>query len=130
MLFRSAPGEDPVTVAREWLALGPALVIMTFGGDGAIALTTAGEQHVATPRVSVIDTVGAGDSFMGALLNGLWDAGLLGADHREALRAIAPSTLSSILKHCVAVAAITVSRAGANPPWRAELSDDQTRVTQ
>ena len=117
-----APGADPVDVARGWRALGPALVVVTFGGEGAVAVTAEGEQRVAAPRVDVVDTVGAGDSFMGALVDGLWDAGLLGADRREALRAIDGPTLSRLLERCVAVAAITVSRAGANPPRRAELS--------
>lgn len=117
-----APGMDPVAVARDWLALGPAIVIVTFGGEGAVAVTAAGEQRVAAPRVDVVDTVGAGDSFMGALVDGLWDAGLLGAGRRESLRAIDAATLARLLERCVAVAAITVSRAGANPPRHAELS--------
>ncbi len=118
-----APGSDPVTVARGWLALGPAVVVVTFGGEGAVAVTASGEQRVAAPRVSVVDTVGAGDSFMGALIDGLWDVGLLGADRRDALRAIDPATLARLLERCVAVAAITVSRAGANPPRRTELTE-------
>jgi len=115
------PGADPVAVARDWLALGPALVVVTFGGEGAVAVTSRGEQRVAAPRVTVVDTVGAGDSFMGALLDGLWDAGLLGADRRDDLREIDPGALTHVLERCVAVAAVTVSRAGANPPRRAEL---------
>ncbi|WP_454041095.1 carbohydrate kinase family protein [Cellulosimicrobium sp. Marseille-Q8652] len=119
-----APGTDPVAVARDWLALGPAVVVVTLGGEGAVAVTATGEQRVAAPRVQVVDTVGAGDSFMGALIDGLWDADLLGADRREELRAIDGATLAGLLERCVAVAAITVSRAGANPPRRAELSGD------
>ncbi|MGN7704065.1 carbohydrate kinase family protein [Cellulosimicrobium sp. 22601] len=117
-----APGTDPVAVARDWLALGPALVVVTYGGEGALALTAAGEQRVTAPRVEVVDTVGAGDSFMGALLDGLWDAGLLGADRRDALRAVDTATLTRLLERCAAVAAVTVSRAGANPPRRTELT--------
>ncbi|MFF8345220.1 carbohydrate kinase [Cellulosimicrobium funkei] len=117
-----APGTDPVDVARAWLALGPALVVVTFGGEGAVAVTATGEQRVTAPRVSVVDTVGAGDSFMGALVDGLWEADLLGADRRDALRAIDPETLVDLLGRCATVAAVTVSRAGANPPRRAELS--------
>ncbi|MDF9875817.1 carbohydrate kinase family protein [Cellulosimicrobium cellulans] len=116
------PGVDPVAVAHQWLALGPALVVVTFGGEGAVAVTAAGEQRVTAPRVDVVDTVGAGDSFMGALVDGLWDAGLLGADRRDALRAIDAATLTTLLERCAAVAAVTVSRAGANPPRRAELA--------
>ncbi|MBN0040359.1 carbohydrate kinase [Cellulosimicrobium cellulans] len=117
-----APETDPVDLAHQWLTLGPALVVITYGGDGALALTATGEQRVTAPRVDVVDTVGAGDSFMGALLDGLWDAGLLGADRRDALRAIDPGTLTALLERCAAVAAVTVSRAGANPPRRAELA--------
>lgn len=117
-----APETDPVDLAHRWLALGPALVVVTFGGEGALALTAAGEQRVTAPRVDVVDTVGAGDSFMGALLDGLWDAGLLGADRRDALHAIDAATLTALLERCAAVAAVTVSRAGANPPRRAELA--------
>ncbi|MDF2807277.1 MAG: carbohydrate kinase, partial [Cellulosimicrobium sp.] len=113
---------DPVSLAHQWLTLGPALVVITYGGEGALAITATGEQRVTAPRVDVVDTVGAGDSFMGALLDGLWDAGLLGADRRDALHAIDPATLTTLLERCVAVAAVTVSRAGANPPRRAELA--------
>lgn len=114
------PGADPVAVAREWAGRGPAIVVVTFGGQGAVAVCTAGEVQVAAPRVDVVDTVGAGDTFMGALVDGLWEQDLLGGDRREALRAIDLSTLRAVLERCVAAAAITVSRAGANPPWRAD----------
>lgn len=131
------PGLDPVEVARRWAGRsgagpsgagpsqddrGPAVVVVTFGGEGAVAVCAAGEVRVAAPRVEVVDTVGAGDTFMGALLDGLWERDLLGADRREALRAIDPPTLTAVLERCVAAAAVTVSRAGANPPWRDELA--------
>ena len=117
-----APGTDPVSLAHQWLTLGPALVVITYGGEGALAITATGEQRVTAPRVDVVDTVGAGDSFMGALLDGLWGAGLLGADRRDALHAIDGAVLGGVLRRCVAVAAVTVSRAGANPPRRSELA--------
>ena len=117
-----APETDPVDLAHRWLTLGPGLVVVTHGGEGALAITATGEQRVTAPRVDVVDTVGAGDSFMGALLDGLWDAGLLGADRRDALRAIDPGMLTTLLERCAAVAAVTVSRAGANPPRRTELT--------
>lgn len=115
------PGAEPVEVARDWLALGPAIVVVTLGGDGAVAVTAAGEQRVAAPLTQVVDTVGAGDSFMGALIDGLWAAELLGSQRRDALRAVKPSVLGGMLEGCVDVAAITVSRPGANPPRRDEL---------
>ena len=116
-----APGRDPVDVARGWLALGPSLVVVTLGGEGAVAVTAQGVTGVPAERVEVVDTVGAGDSFMGALIDGLWHEGLLGAANRPALRAISGDAVERVLARCVRVAAITVSRAGANPPRRAEL---------
>lgn len=116
-----APGQDPIDVAAEWLMTGPAIVIVTRGGDGSTAVTRAGEFHVDAPRTVVADTVGAGDSYMGGLIDGLWSAGLLGADRREALRDIDETTLLSVMEWAAKIAAITVSRPGANPPTRAEL---------
>jgi len=120
------PGMESVEVARDWLALGPAVVVVTLGGDGAVAFTAARELSVAAPRTQVVDTVGAGDSFMGALVDGLWEAGLLGSGRRSALRAIDSSVLQHVLEACVEVAAITVSRAGANPP---DVGDLRSRST-
>lgn len=116
------PGADPVEVACTWVGRGPAVVVVTFGGEGAVAVCAAGEVRVEAPQVDVVDTVGAGDTFMGALVDGLWERSLLGGDRREALRAIDLEGLTAVLERCVAAAAITVSRAGANPPWRAELA--------
>lgn len=116
------PGEDYRSVARRWLALGPALVIVTLGGEGAWAVSQGGaEVSVAAPPVTVVDTVGAGDAFMAGTIDGLWQAELLGAERRDALRGIASDELARVLEHAAKVAAITVSRAGANPPSRPEL---------
>ncbi len=116
------PGVDPRDVARAWAARGPSLVIVTLGGDGAFAVTRDGhETHIPAPRVQVADTVGAGDSFMGGVIDGLGRAGLLGGDKRAALRAISTETIDAVLRQAIQIAAITVSRSGANPPTRAEL---------
>lgn len=116
------PGEAPADVAARWATRGPALVVVTLGGEGALAATSAGARlTVPAPRVEVADTVGAGDSFMGGLVDGLWSAGLLGADRRDALRGADVATLEHVLARCVRIAAITVSRPGANPPGTAEL---------
>ncbi|MFV0287462.1 MAG: carbohydrate kinase family protein [Demequina sp.] len=112
-------GED---LAKRWTAAGPALVVVTRGGEGATAMLHDGrEVGIVAPKVSVVDTVGAGDSFMSGLIDGLWSAGLLGAAQRDALRAIDDATLSGILTRCARIGAITVSRAGANPPTAADL---------
>lgn len=117
------PGVAPVEIARDWVRRGPALVVVTLGGDGALAITAGGEELTITaPKVAVADTVGAGDSFMGGLIDGLWSAGLLGADAREALRAVDRATVEQVLVRCARIAAITVSRPGANPPTTADLA--------
>lgn len=116
------PGVAPAEIAEDWARSGPALVVVTHGGEGAFAVTSAGARlHVAAPRVQVVDTVGAGDSFMGGLIDGLWSAGLLGGDRRTALHDVDAATVEAVLERCTRIAAITVSREGANPPRSDEL---------
>ena len=111
-----------IEIAARWATAGPGLVVVTRGAAGVLAMTSGG-VHVEVPAlaVDVADTVGAGDSFMAGLIDGLWTAGLLGADRRAALGAIDAATLVRILQRSAQIAAITVSRAGANPPRAAEL---------
>lgn len=107
--------------ARAWLAMGPAMVVVTRGGDGPWGVTAEGEAAARVPRVDVVDTVGAGDSFMAALLGAVVDRELDGSGRREALRRLPRSEFQSILTYAARAAAITVSRAGANPPSRREM---------
>ena len=120
------PGVDPVESARRWLSLGgeegPALVVVTRGSRGPWGITRAGETQISAPSVNVVDTVGAGDSFMAGLLSAIVDHGLDGAQNRSDLRAMPVETLTAIMDHATRAAAVTVSRAGANPPTRAELN--------
>ena len=116
------PDQSVEVAAAAWLAAGPAVVVVTLGGDGALALTAAGRVTVPAPQVTVVDTVGAGDTFMGALLDGLIQAGLVGADRRDALREMPLGLLEQLLVRSAAAAAVTVSRPGADPPTRAELA--------
>ena len=97
-------------------------MIVTHGGDGAFAVFAAGELSVPGARVEVVDTVGAGDSFMGALLDHLARHDLLGAEALERLAALGESDVRAMVEHAVRVAGITCSRAGANPPTRADLA--------
>ena len=125
------PGVDPRDVARSWAALGPALVIVTLGGAGSFGLTAAGvEIAVPAPAVTVADTVGAGDSFMGGIIDGLWTLGLLGAGRHDAICSMSEQTLHGLLTQSARIAAITVSRPGANPPTRSELLATQPGTTQ
>ncbi|GAB2473037.1 carbohydrate kinase family protein [Jatrophihabitans fulvus] len=112
------PGADPVAIARGWLELGPTLVVLTRGGDGAVAQTARHTVHRPTRAVEVVDTVGAGDAFMSGLLDALAGTGLL---EPAALAAAGEDELGGVLEHAALVAAVTCSRAGANPPRRAEL---------
>jgi fructokinase len=118
-----APDRSVEELATRWLALGPSVVVLTRGGAGVTAWCGAGRVDVPAPRVQVVDTVGAGDSAMAALLDGLWTHGLLGAPARAALAAIGTDVLGDVVRHAVRVAALTVSRPGADPPTRAELRE-------
>lgn len=115
------PGVDPLETARNWLTRGPAVVVVTRGGSGPWAVAACGEAQCAAPLTAVVDTVGAGDSFMSALLSAIVDRELDGAQRREQLRSISAEQLHEILRFAAAAAAITVSRPGANPPSREEL---------
>lgn len=120
------PGVDPIDSARRWLSLGgaegPAMVVVTRGATGPWGITAAGEAVYPAPKVVVADTVGAGDSFMAALLSGIVDRGLDGAQNRKDLRELPAEGLADLLAHASRAAAVTVSRPGANPPTRAELN--------
>lgn len=113
-----ADGASPEDTVAKWLSEGTSVVAITRGGDGAHVHTNNGRIDVPARKVEVIDTVGAGDSFNGGLLHGLNKAGLL---DKAALRKAEPKALQSAVELAVQVAAITVSRAGANPPWAPEL---------
>jgi fructokinase len=119
------PGQDVLDSARKWLALGgeegPAMVVVTRGAEGPWGVCRSGEASVPAPKVDVADTVGAGDSFMAALLSGLVDRELDGAQNRQDLRDLPVEGLAELLEHAARAAAVTVSRPGANPPTRAEL---------
>jgi fructokinase len=122
-----APGTPPEELVRAWLRLGPAVVVLTRGGDGSVALCASGRVQVPAPPVRVVDTVGAGDSFMAGVLDGIWEAGLLGGAQRRALGEVSRQVLERVLRHAARVAAVTVSRPGADPPWRDELGTPAAR---
>jgi len=120
-LYDGAPAPE---VLRLWGQLGPSLMVMTRGDKGVtIWLSSSGELTSAgAPAVEVVDTVGAGDSFMAGLLSGLLEAGLLGdVPARERLRAAALADVRPAIDRALACAAITVSRPGADPPHLTHL---------
>ncbi|WP_370618139.1 carbohydrate kinase family protein [Mumia sp. Pv 4-285] len=109
------PDLEPTAYAVHLAAAGPRLVALTRGGDGAVLISGDLVVDVAPPVTEVADTIGAGDSFMAALLAGIlvrgWTRRL--SYDREAL-----TWLGDL---AVRAAAITCSRPGADPPWRREL---------
>jgi fructokinase len=115
------PDQSDELVARDWLRLGPALVVGTSGGLGVYAVCAGLELHRPAVSIDLVDTVGAGDSFTSGLLDALHRADLIGASRREAIATIDESTLASVVDAAALAAAITCSRPGANPPTRAEV---------
>lgn len=121
-----APGRDAVEIAREWVARGPALVVVTLGSQGAVGVTADGEVVVPGIPTDVVDTVGAGDTFMGALIDGLLERRIAGAAVRAPGGGIRSADVAVLLERAARAAAITVSRPGADPPRRDELTVART----
>jgi fructokinase len=118
-LLRGGDAEEDV--CRELLAgRHTELVVLTRGGQGATAFTEGATVRVPAPRVDVVDTVGAGDSFMAAMLAMLCDWDVVNGGE-GALRALDDTRVELLVRGAVTAAAVTCSRRGANPPTRAEL---------
>jgi fructokinase len=112
------PG-DLVPLARAIIATGPKVVFVTEGAMGARAVTATQDRFVAATRVTVADTVGAGDTFNAGVLASLHQGGLL---TKAGLTGISDAALDAALTLGTRAAAVTVSRPGANPPWAHELA--------
>ena len=112
-----ATGAPEDTIAR-WLELGPKLVVMTRGSKGATGYTKDHKVTVTPKPVKVVDTVGAGDTFNAGILASLHEQGALS---KSRIASLSEAEIRSALTLGAAAAAVTVSRAGANPPWRHEL---------
>lgn len=114
--------DDLEDVVASWRDLGPSLTVLTRGAEGAVAFGSGGRVQVSPVVVDAVDTVGAGDTFSAGILDALSDKDLLGADRRPALASIPSDDLAAVLRRASTLAAVTVSRAGANPPWSHELT--------
>ena len=106
------PAKSEEDVAREWLALGAELVVVTRGADGMVGITKSDVISVPGVSVSVIDTVGAGDTVGAIIVEGVVKYGVSG---------LIGERLKSILQRAAKAASITVARQGAQPPFSHEL---------
>lgn len=113
--------DDVEDVAASWRDLGPSVVAVTKGEQGAVGFGPSGRLQIPPTVVTVADTVGAGDTYSAGILWALAQADLIGADRREQLAAIDDETLFTVLRRAAELAAVTVSRPGADPPWRDEV---------
>ena len=109
------PDQTEDEVVAAWLAAGVALVLVTHGDRGSRASTTRSTVQVPTPRVDVVDTIGAGDAFMAGAHAHLHQHGLL---DRDAIAALGEESLAELLHAASLVAAETCTRPGADPPRR------------
>jgi fructokinase len=107
--------------AAGLLSLGPAAVVVTRGSEGASVVTAEGLVSARAPRVDVVDTVGAGDSFNAALLDALWSRDLLGGHRRADLAAFPLDGWRDVASYSARLAALATTRAGAEPAYRHEV---------
>lgn len=112
------PG-DTIAQAHKLREMGPKLVCITEGAKGAWGITEGHDVFVEATRVVPVDTVGAGDTFNAGILASLEESGVL---TKDAIATLGEDVLRSALSLATRAAAVTVSRAGANPPTRAELA--------
>lgn len=109
---------ETADIAARWLTLGPKLMVVTKGSEGLVAFSRQHAVTVPAEKVTVVDTVGAGDTINAGILASLRDQGLL---TKAAIAALSEAQIRAVLAFSAKAAAITVSRAGANPPTRAEM---------
>jgi len=112
------PELEQADVLEHILGLGPRLVAITLGALGAVAVSTEGRARMPAVPITVVDTVGAGDSFGAALLAALAERGALGPG---TTRPLDDALLEEALVYAVTASAITCTRRGAVPPSRAEI---------
>jgi fructokinase len=117
-LYPDSPAED---AAAEWAEVGPALVVVTRGPEGALAIGRAATVNVPAPKVTVADTIGAGDSFAGALLHALRIRGLLGPGGADRIAGLEANVLTEVIRTATTTAALTCTHSGAIPPTAEEL---------
>ena len=106
------PDQSMAEVAKGWIAGGTSLVVITRGAHGIIGYTEHGLEEVESAKVTVVDTVGAGDTVGAILVEGIINHSVSGLQGQ---------VLNAVLHRAAIAAGITVSRAGAQPPRLHEL---------
>ena len=109
---------DLTAAARKWLNAGAKVVVITRGENGVEVFTKGLSFKQPSISVKVVDTVGAGDTFTAGFLASLQKAGKL---NKAAVSYLDETSLRNAVTYAARAAAVTVSRAGANPPWLHEL---------
>lgn len=111
------PDVEPQVAATAILARGPRVVLLTDGGRPARIVTPRGTTPITPPRVEVVDTVGAGDTFSGGFL-----AAWVGAGHGRGAELDDDAALRAATGRALLGAALNCTRAGAEPPTAAEVA--------
>jgi fructokinase len=108
------PGQKYEDVAQRWLNYGAALVVVTRGSNGIVGFTADGSVEVDGAKITVADTVGAGDTVGAIIVEAMIEKGIL---------AITGDVLKAVLHRAAVAAGITCSRKGAQPPYKHELKN-------
>jgi len=108
------PGQKYEDVAQRWINDGAALVVVTRGSQGIIGITAEGSVEVDGAKITVADTVGAGDTVGAIIVEAMVEKGIL---------ALTGDVLKAVLHRAVVAAGITCSRKGAQPPYKHELKN-------
>jgi fructokinase len=108
------PGQRYEDVAKRWINDGAALVVVTRGSQGIIGITADGSVEVDGAKITVADTVGAGDTVGAIIVEAMIEKGIL---------ALTGDVLKAVLHRAAVAAGITCSRKGAQPPYKHELKN-------
>jgi fructokinase len=108
------PGQKYEDVAQRWINDGAALVVVTRGSQGIIGITAEGSVEVDGAKITVADTVGAGDTVGAIIVEAMIEKGIL---------ALTGDVLKATLHRAAVAAGITCSRKGAQPPYKHELKN-------
>lgn len=119
-LYDLAAGSDLDQIAFDW-SKESKLVVITRGGEGAVAYFAGQKLEVPAPKISLVDTVGAGDTFMASLLAELLTLDALGSDPASRLQRLGEKDLSQALQVSVQAAALVCERQGCEPPSEKEI---------